>query len=246
MKLVKACMSFFMLLALSVMPSSAEKLSAKQILQNSAKQYSTVQDYSVDAKITAKSKSMHIPEMNLKVFFKNPDKLHIESTDGFAVLPRQGAFFGNPVSELLKSSEIVLGQPGRVMGEDCYSVKVTLRRNEGPSDSMDWRDEKPMRRGTQGITSTVWIDKKDFLVRQTLTTSEYSPSVKVRITYRKIDNRYWMPDTTQADISASPIPNINNRMHHGSRRNQPMTVTMKFSNYKVNTGLDDKLFDTRK
>lgn len=205
-------------------PSHAAKLTARQILEKAAKPYAAVNDYTVDARLTAKSPSMHVPDMNMRIYFKMPDKVHIQSKDGFALLPKQGILFGNPIRELLDDADLILAKPGRVMGIDCYAVKSSFYRED------------------RLVDATVWVDKTDFLIRQIYFVTELSPSVRIRLTYAKVDDTYWLPSTTCAEISAPMIPISQPREALNVKRGRPMTVTIKFSNYKVNTGLDDKIF----
>ena len=79
---------------------SAKPLSAQEIVKRAADEYDRVQDYMVDAKVTVSSPDVHVPEMNVKIYFKKPDKLHVESKSGFAVLPKQGLVAGNPLRNL--------------------------------------------------------------------------------------------------------------------------------------------------
>jgi outer membrane lipoprotein-sorting protein len=215
---------FALLLIAAALPTRAANPTAKEILTRASKPYTAIRDYIVDARLTAKSPSVHIPDMNLKVFFKSPDKVHVESKDGFALLPKQGALLGDPVREMLNATDLALEKPGIVLGIPCYAVRASFQR-----DNMS-------------VDATIWVDKNTFLIRQVWYVSELAPSVKVRLNYSKVAARYWLPESTSADISAPIIPDARPDEMLSQKRGRPMRVTIKFSNYRVNTGLNDSIF----
>ena len=214
--------TFIFLLVILALASQANALSAKDILKKAGQHYEVIQDYTADAKVTVESPSMHVPEMDVTIYYKKPDKLHLDSKDGFAVLPKQGAVVGNPLKYLLTSSELTVDGSERVLGDDCYVIKGSFSR-EG-----------------REVQSTVWVEKKNFLVRQLATNPEWGPSVSVKLWYTKVGLKYWLPSTTSAKVSIPPLPGETPDTEGGD--NAPTTVNIKFDNYRVNTGLSDKIF----
>lgn len=212
------------LLILAIIGSRAEcrSLTAKQVLEKAGRHYDAVKDYTVDAKLTVESPSMHVPEMKIKVFYKKPDKVHVESKDGFAMLPKQGALVGNPLRDMAAGSDLSVERSERVSGDDCYVIKGAFQ-HEGRS-----------------AQATVWIDKRNFLVRRMSANPEWGPSVSARLWYMKVGNKYWLPRTTEATISLPPMPDENPEAERKPRG--PTVVKLSFANYRVNTGLADKIF----
>lgn len=216
------CLAVILLLiTTSVM---AEELTAKQILQKAASHYEVVNDYTVEAMLSVKSPSVHVPETPVKIYFKKPDKLQVESKDGFAVMPKQGIIVGNPLTDLMKGSELSIAGSEKILDTDCYMIKSTYQQ-EG-----------------RFVQSTVWIDKKNWLVRQVHAKSEWGPSINVKLWYSKVAKKYWMPRSTAAQISLPPIPGDESAK---AKSGQPTIVQIRFSKYRVNTGLDDKIFEHR-
>jgi len=197
-------------------------MSPKDILKKAGEHYEVIKDYTADAKVTVESPSMHVPEMSIKIYYKKPDKLHVDSKDGFAVLPKQGAVVGNPIKYLLTSSELAVDGSEKVLGDDCYVIKGTFQR-EG-----------------REVQSTVWVDKENFLVRQLATNPEWGPSVRVRLWYTRVGLKYWLPSMTSARVSIPPLPGESPDTKSGGP--EQTTVTIKFEKYKVNSGLSDKIF----
>jgi outer membrane lipoprotein-sorting protein len=203
-------------------PLGAGSLTAKQILERAGRHYDAVRDYTVDAKLTVDSPSMHVPEMKIKVFYKKPDKVHVESRDGFAMLPKQGALVGNPLRDMAAGSDLSVARSERVSGDDCYVIKGTFEHEE------------------RSAQATVWIDMRYFLVRRMSVNPEWGPSVSARLWYVKVGNKYWLPRTTEATVSLPPMPDENPEAERKPRG--PTIVKLTFANYRVNTGLNDKIF----
>jgi len=217
--------TFACLLVIFALASQANAMSAKDILKKAGQHYEVIQDYTADAKVTVESPSMHVPEMSIKIYYKKPDKLHVESKDGFAVLPKQGAVVGNPLKYLMTASELTLDRSERMLGDDCYVIKGTFQR-EG-----------------REVQSTVWVEKKNFLVRQIATNPEWGPSVKAKLWYTRVGLKYWLPSMTSARVSIPPLPGETPDSKGGD--NEPTTVNIKFEKYRVNTGLSDKIFKNK-
>lgn len=215
--------AFALVLLLYATSAHAAQPTAKQILEKAAVHYDAIKDYTADARLTVESPSVHVPEMQVKMYYKRPDKLHVESKDGFAVLPRQGLIVGNPLRELMAGFELSLDRSERVLNNDCYVIKSSFQR-EG-----------------RAVQSTVWIDKKHWLVRQMHANPEWGPSVKVKLWYTRVGLRYWLPSTTAAQISLPPLPGA--EAESESKPGEPTIVTIKFADYQVNTGLSDKIFE---
>jgi len=216
----RLCSALFAAL-LAAAPAGAAP-TAKAVLVRASAQYDAVQDYVVDAKLSADSPSTHVPEMKIKIYYKQPNKVHVESKDGFAMFPRHGAIVGNPLRDLVGGTDLVIQRSERVLGVDCYLIKGSFKR-EGYS-----------------AQASVWIEKASHLVRQVAVNPEWGPSVSAKLWYTRVNDRYWLPSTTVATVSTPPIPNED--AEADKQPFVPMTVRLRFANYRVNTGLDDKIF----
>ena len=70
-----------------------------EILNNVKSKLESFDDYQVDLNITVDMEFLRIPDVSSKVYFKQPDKIKLESND-FAVLPKEGVNFST--AQLLK------------------------------------------------------------------------------------------------------------------------------------------------
>ncbi len=204
----------------------AGELTAKQILTRAAQTYDRIHDYVVDAEFKVDSPAIHVPDMAMKIYYKKPDKLHVESKDGFAILPKKGVVVGNPLRDMIDDSKLSLAGVERVLGQECYAVKVGFTE-EG-----------------RGVQSTVWIDKKRWLVIQMAANPDWGPSLKLKLWYSKVGGKHWMPAKSWAQVALPPIPGAEPEKRGEAER--PTVITMKFANYQVNTGLSDKIFKQRR
>jgi len=212
--------------ALTTGSVSAKPLTAQEIVRRAADEYDRVQDYMVDAKVAVSSPNVHVPEMNVKIYYKKPDKLHVESKDGFAALPKDGIVIGNPLREMLKNSELNLSGSEKALGRDCHLIKVTYRK-----------DDRTTR-------ARVWIDKERWVVVQMAVDPESGPSLRLNMWYARVGGKYWMPSKSQAVVE---FPTISGeRVQKVSKPSKPSTITVQFSNYKINTGLSDKIFQKKR
>ncbi|MHB1000708.1 MAG: LolA family protein [Armatimonadota bacterium] len=214
--------SALLIVAVVISQAQAAKITAKQALQNVSRHYEVVKDYTADAKLSMESPNIHIPETKIKIFFKKPDKIHVESKDGLAILPKQGLVMGNPVKSLLSDSKLTMTGSERIDGKDCYIILS------------EFQDE------ARTMQSRVWVDKKDWLVMRMSSNPGYGPSVEVTMKYTKVENKYWMPAYTKAQISIPPMTRPHQQPNTGKA--QPTMATIKFSNYRINKGLNDSIF----
>lgn len=202
------------------MASSA--ITAKQALGKASRNYDIINDYTVDAQLSIDSPSIQIPKTDVKIFFKKPNKVHVESKDGLAILPKHGLVTGNPVKEFAAADELAITGSARVDGRDCYVIRANFTKGERPVESM------------------VWIDKKDWLVMRISANPGYGPSVDVTLKYLKTEGKYWLPVYTKAKLSIPPMMRMRGRMNPGAP--QPSTAIIRFSDYRVNKGISDSVF----
>ena len=221
----KSAICIPVLLLLIAGAAGARTLTAKDIITRAADEYDRVKDYTVDAKVTVDSPGVHVPQMNLKIYYKKPDKLHLESKDGFAALPRQGVPIGNPLREMLKGSELSLAGSERAIGRDCYLVKITYR-NEGRT-----------------TRARVWIDKERWVAAQMYIDPEMGPSLRLSLWYSRVGGKFWMPARSQAVVQ---FPSTPGNKGAGSKPEKPSTISAQFFNYKINTNLSDRIFQKKR
>jgi len=208
------------------MPTTAggqPNLSAKEIVAKAAERFNLIKDYTVDIKVAVDGPTVHIPDMRAKLYYKQPNKLKVGSEDGFAAVPKQGLMMENAIRDMISASDLNVIGDERINGFICYVIKGTFSKGE------------------QSPPSVVWVDKKHWLIRQIHSKPDFGEMTKINISYTRVANKYWLPKTTIAKVFYVTFPNA--RVEGTEKSTRPTTITVTFSNYRVNTGLKDTIFD---
>lgn len=113
-------------------------------------------------------------------------------------------------------NELANGHPVYIRTEKRRGVDCYLLRLDNPK--------------TKGNVMQVWVDtKRPVLVAME---TEINGGTKSAWKYEKIEGKYYLPVEITADTSAPAGPNAG----------RPIKVTIKFTNYRVNKGISDKIF----
>jgi len=208
----------------------------EQILDKVKAEFNKIDDYSVDVKIKVDVDFLKIPDREAKIYYKKPDKVHIES-EGFAMLPKEGLNF-SPLT-LLNSNHTSF-----YVREDTLKGIVTSVIKVIPLDGK-----------LDVILSTLWIDTKRNIILKIESSRKPEGTFTIDLDYTKIDKGFWLPSsmlfTFTFDRSILPKSfnldndsNINKEIQD-STRNKTGKVIIDYSDYKVNTRLSDKIFESK-
>jgi len=74
--------------------AKCNELTVDDILKNLQSTFAEIEDYTALLHVETDIKQIRVPKMEVKIFFKQPDRLRLKSK-GFAMLPREGMFI-NP------------------------------------------------------------------------------------------------------------------------------------------------------
>jgi len=203
------------------------------VLGSLKRKYAGIRDYTVDARIVVDVWFLNMPEKKAKLFYKYPDKVHVE-TKGFALLPKRaasfdpGALIGDKYTAIFVNSEI--------WGNSVIDVIKTIP-NEANSDV---------------ILSTYWIDEKMLEVRKLEIDSKSGGAFSVELFYNNLPFDLPKRLTVAFDVKEMNMPKtftgeIPKKDKSGDgKEGKKGKVTIFYSNYRVNTGLNDKLFIEKK
>ncbi|MDI6828361.1 MAG: hypothetical protein QME62_07760 [Armatimonadota bacterium] len=208
---------------LSCIQAIAGALTARQILEKVAANYDAVMDYIVEAKVKVDSPMVHMPEMTMKIYFKKPNKLHVESKEGFVMLPKQGFLVGNPVREIMATRKLSMAGTAIVDGCKCYVIKAFHEREECKIDT------------------TLWIDARRWLILRMNSNPDWDSSIMMKLRYTKVANKFWLPSQSHTTIIIPPSPG--SQAEKKPVPEKQTVIHISFSNYQVNTGLSDKIFE---
>lgn len=173
--------------------------------------FGSVNDYRVDVTLSVKSSKISINNMGMAIYYKKPNKVHVDPKGGIAIIP-QGTYFGNPIEQLAVNGRAVYLRSECRQGRDCHVVQVV---------------------STGAPTVTVWVDKERNIILATETSGQFT--ARSAWSYTKIDGKYYLPALISADMTVPGGPN-------GPEKAK---VDVRFSNYTVNKGISDKIFEQK-
>jgi len=205
-----------------------------EIIDRVKKTFTEVKDYQVDVKIVVDVNFLKVPPTEAKIFFKQPDKVKIKSR-GFAMLPKQGLNF-TPRSLFEKAYTSFYERDELLEGVKCAVIKVI-----------------PLGEVSEVILSTIWIDKQKFVIKKVESTTKMNGTFTIDFDYEP-DTQYPLPSQMvfSFDVSKMNIPNMGGDMQdpdepkHKKTKVTKGTVRVVYSNYNVNQGIDDSLFEEKK
>jgi hypothetical protein len=212
------------------LPSTSGHISGAEVLRKAETVFSGVSDYTVTLDITAEVERLSVPPMHVTMYFKQPDKVHFDA-EGFALLPREGMAWN----------------PGRLL--ERYSVEGLAEDTvDGKTDyrlSLKTKDEKDRFR-----TALLYVDRDRWVADRIVFSSSDGRMMTVNIVYELISS-HWLPLVMRFEYVSQPAEAADapwqGQAPEGGRKQMPRNgvVTILYSGYRVNTGLDDGLFQAK-
>lgn len=233
MKIVIAMLLIGLLLNDSLAQRAEKIQDADEILAKVVKGFDEVKDFSavIDAEINMER--MQIPKMHAELFFKKPDKVHF-SSPGFLLVPREGVAL-NP--SVLKEHYLTTSAVrDTIDGKKLFKLLLAAK------------DAKTRLRAL-----SIWVDPIHWTITKIETIPYEGRTLSMIFTYECQQEKYWLPsklivsfasesDKMQKDTSP-PIDNQFESLQRSAPRNG--TVTVVYSNYKINIGLSDEIFEKK-
>jgi len=207
-----------------------------KILENVVDNFSKVQDYSVDVNIKIDVEFIKVPETKAKIFFKQLDKIHLES-DGFAMLPKNGMEF-SPTALITKEHTAIYEKDVVLNGVNTSLIKVIPLGDQGDV-----------------ILSTLWVDQVMNVIRKVESTTKTNGTFTIDFSYAK-DLKYPLPSeiifsfnvdkmnipATISGETAPEKPKKKKGRYDGVTKGK---VIVKYNNYEVNKGIADSIFEKK-
>ena len=206
-----------------------------KILNEVKKTFDKIDDYSVDVSIKMDVSFLKVPDAKAKIYYKKPDKVNIESKQ-FALLPRR-ALDISPTS-LLKGKYTAIFDKFETFNGVKTAVIKTI----------------PLGEASEVVLSTFWIDLTDFVVRKVEISTKVNGTFTINLDYNSQTKFKQLPSSIIFSFNVSKL-NIPKRFSGREEDNKPDTssnrsaigkVFIDYSNYKVNQGLPDSLFEGNK
>lgn len=209
---------------------------AEEIIKSVISNFNKVNDYQVDVKIKVDVEFIKVPETKAKIYFKQPDKVHLES-EGFAMLPKNGMEF-SPSSLIKKDYTAIYEQDVDLNGLKTSVVKVIPLGDHG-----------------EVILSTLWIDQQKQVIRKVESTTKTNGTFTIDFSYD--DNiKYPLPSKIifSFNMDKMNIPSTINGQTNNEKSDKKNInsdsrtkgkVIVYYSNYLVNKGVSDSIFEEK-
>lgn len=229
---IKCFVGIILLLVTGYNSTAGQVFNPYELIEGVQKRFERIKDYQVDISITVDINFLKMPESHAKITFKQPDKIKLES-DGFALLPKQGLNF-LPTQLLNSNFTAIYAGIDSVENYFTHMVKVVPQ-----ADSIDI------------ILSTLWIDPADNIIRKIETTTKNTGTVYISLFYEDAQAQP-LPDTVlfSFNVSGFKMPmsmsaDFENLEEMTGNKNKSMsgTVTIKYGEYKINSGIEDSYFN---
>lgn len=226
----------FLILFFSVTGFSQSK-DPDEILDNVITAFEEIEDYTVDVNIKVDVAFLKVPEANAKIYFKQPDKVHMES-EGFALLPKQGMNF-SPVGFLKSDYTALYDKEVELNGTNVSVLKVI-----------------PLDERSDVILSTFWIDQSNNRIIKVESSRRPGGTFSIDLTYPNDNPDFLLPSKMVFTFAIEDIRfptgitgdsnSESNNEKEKKDRDKSGKVYIHYSNYKINQGLSDDLFKDEK
>jgi len=188
-------------------------------------------DYSADVEIEVDVDFINIPVKHATMYFKQPDKITYKSKD-FLMLPKKGLGFS--IKNLLKDEyTAIFSGYDTINGHNHYMIKVI-----------------PLARKPKIILSNLWIGQERLLVTRMENFTRNEGSYILNFEYP--DPTLDLPGKMiiQFEVEQFKVPmkfmgkdiEIDKEKLNEEGKHKGVVI-IRFSNYKVNVGVKDEVFD---
>jgi len=199
---------------------------AARTLDALQKKYSSLKDYTVDINVHFDIEGFKAPDMQAKLYCKPPDRMKIESKRIF-FLPKEGGTF-NPSMFNREDFEVKFLE--RLMYEGRNAIKLKLT---------------PKKKKWNGQDFILTVDTDRNLIREMNISSFEGREVKALIEYGHFSN-IDLPTRIELHLDV-PFSESKEIRDFGQSAQPAKRITgraeITYSNYKVNIGLSDKIFN---
>jgi len=225
----------FLMVFFSVIEFSPQTKDPDEILDKVKEAFKVIEDYEVDIQIKIDVNFLKVPDSEAKLYFKQPDKIHVES-EKFALLPRQGLDF-SPLGLLSGKYTALYEREDTIRNIPTSVVKII-----------------PLGNDNDIILSTFWVDQYRNLIIRMESTKKPTGTFTIDFTYEKYDDHFELPSrmefTFTVDRMMFPrgMDGQSDADDDSDKESDRTTgkVYITYSNYKINQGLSDELFKTEK
>lgn len=205
---------------------------AEEMLQKIKQKLDKVNDYEASGKMKTNVAFIKAPVANVKIYYKRPNMLRIINESGISFIPRGSVniSLNSIFTDLQKFDIIDAGNDS----EGLHIIKVLPKEDTA-----------------EIVLSTLYIDGKTMLVKKSKTTTRENGTYELSMSYGKYAG-YGLPDkivfafnTKDYRLPKGITLDYDDESEKNSDRlkNKKGTVEISYTNYNINKGIDDKIFN---
>jgi outer membrane lipoprotein-sorting protein len=220
---------YITLIALMIFSNSltfAQQITAQKIMQNLKEHFDAIKDYTVTLDIKPNIERFNTKEMRLRLYYKQPDKIHIESK-GFVMIPRQ-LFETNP-SQLLSKFDPVLIETKKDSGRTIYVLRLLSKPGKNHP----------------ALENYISIDGERWVIMKLQSIPAEGRTIDITFDYITVDNKFILPSLMNASFNFGVEDEAVAKMKGFKGMPTKGTIEIRYSDYQVNKGLSDDIFEKK-
>lgn len=224
----------FLLLIYTGMMPCLQAQDANALIKQVKAKLATVQDYEAKAILKTDVSFIKVPDSDITVYFKKPDKFKIKKQNGIVIVPKGGVNMN--LSSLFTNENYTAVAAGKgTMHQKAVSIVKLL----------------PLDEKSDVVVSTLYIDEQDVLIRKAVITTKNNGTYEMEMGYGKFSkwglpdkvsfifntSDYKLPKGLAFDYDTGKPP-----VAASSEKNQKGKVEISYTNYSINKGISEDLF----
>lgn len=230
----KVALLYMLFQCVSLLAWPVNKEWTLQLIDKIREKYLSIKDYQADINININVEFINIPDKKAHVYFKQPDKIKYES-ENFILLPKKNMDFS------LKD----------ILNTQFTSVYVGKEN----TDSVESEVVKiiPLDPASEIVLATLWIDANNARVIKIEANTRKNGSYIMNMIYNKISDILPQQVKVTFELTKMEIPFsflLDSKpmfFNHDEGKQQTLgTVIISYSNYKINSGIPDTIFNDSK
>jgi outer membrane lipoprotein-sorting protein len=208
---------------------------ANALLQRVRDKLNLVNNYEADAVMKTDIYFLKVPQANVKVYFKKPDKLKIRNDKGISFVPK-GAVSINLNNIIAGNKFTVINAGNTTIGNIPTTILKLLPEDEN----------------SNVILSTIYVDEKNSVIIKAKTTTKDNGTYDLEMNYGKYTEYglpdkvvfifntkdYKMPKGVTFDYDDAEVKKNNDDNNKGGQAK----IEIMYSSYKINKGVSDEIF----
>ena len=206
-----------------------------ELVQKVKAKLDLVNDYEANGRMKTNVSFLKVPVATVKVYFKKPNKLKVKNEKGISFVPK-GAVNINMSNVLSSGKFTVLDAGNDKIGNTVVKVVKLL-----PEDD-----------AADVVLSTLYIDEANVVIRRAKTTTRDNGTYELEMSYGKY-SAYGLPNQLSFSFNTKDYKmpkgvtfdfgdGTDAKKKEDKLKNRKGKVDISFSNYIINKGLPDTIF----